>query len=58
MLHQLPTLYSFKGQLIMNNELKKTEKDSVVTYLKALFQNFSGGTEEDHEYPQASKPHG
>jgi hypothetical protein len=33
----------------MSNEVERIRNGAVVAYLKVLFRNFPGGTEEDHE---------
>jgi hypothetical protein len=35
----------------MNNELERTWKEAVMTYLKIMSQHVSGETEENHETP-------
>jgi hypothetical protein len=35
----------------MNNELERMWKEEVVAQFKVLYQNLSGGTEENHQKP-------
>jgi hypothetical protein len=38
------------GRVIVNDEFGKMWKEVVIAYFKASFQNFPGGTEENHKH--------